>query len=205
MLIDSIKSFKIKQRLREFEELGKKGSVLFDFKPFLNLRIKANLKTELAFCISTANSSALSGLKFQKLLERGFNDIEEKLKISGVRFYKRKSEYIKKALENFNVVEKALRFDSVSARKRLLEIKGLGFKEASHFLRNIGRKDVAIIDRHILRWLLENLYIDEVPNLTPKMYLKIEKILRDIAEEKKLTIAELDLIIWSERTGMILK
>jgi len=53
--------------------------------------------------------------------------------------------------------------------------------------------------------LLENLYIDEVPNLTPKMYLKIEKILRDIAEEKKLTIAELDLIIWSERTGMILK
>ncbi len=205
MLIDSIKSFKIKQRLREFEELGKKGSVLFDFKPFLNLRIKANLKTELAFCISTANSSALSGLKFQKLLERGFNDIEEKLKISGVRFYKRKSEYIKKALENFDVVEKALRFDSVSARKRLLEIKGLGFKEASHFLRNIGRKDVAIIDRHILRWLLENLYIDEVPNLTPKMYLKIEKILRDIAEEKKLTIAELDLIIWSERTGMILK
>lgn len=205
MLIDSIKSFKIKQRLREFEELGKKGSVLFDFKPFLNLRIKANLKTELAFCISTANSSALSGLKFQKLLERGFNDIEEKLKISGVRFYKRKSEYIKKALENFDVVEKALRFDSVSARKRLLEIKGLGFKEASHFLRNIGRKDVAIIDRHILRWLLENLYIDDVPNLTPKMYLKIEKILRDIAEEKKLTIAELDLIIWSERTGMILK
>jgi len=205
VLIDSIKSFKIKQRLREFEELGKKGSVLFDFKPFLNLRIKANLKTELAFCISTANSSALSGLKFQKLLERGFNDIEEKLKISGVRFYKRKSEYIKKALENFDVVEKALRFDSVSARKRLLEIKGLGFKEASHFLRNIGRKDVAIIDRHILRWLLENLYIDEVPNLTPKMYLKIEKILRDIAEEKKLTIAELDLIIWSERTGMILK
>ena len=205
MLIDSIKSFKIKQRLREFEELGKKGSVLFDFKPFLNLRIKANLKTELAFCISTANSSALSGLKFQKLLERGFNDIEEKLKISGVRFYKRKSEYIKKALENFDVVEKALRFDIVSARKRLLEIKGLGLKEASHFLRNIGRKDVAIIDRHILRWLLENLYIDEVPNLTPKMYLKIEKILRDIAEEKKLTIAELDLIIWSERTGMILK
>ncbi len=205
MSIDNTRRLKVKQRLREFEELGKKGYVVFDFKPFLDLKIRASIKSELAFCISTANSSALAGLRFQKLLESGFKDLEVKLKTSGVRFYRKKAEYIRSAIKDFDRVEKALKLDSISARKELLKIEGLGLKESSHFLRNVGRSDIAIIDRHILKWLFENSYIDEIISLTPKSYLEIEKILRDIAEEMNLTLAELDLIIWSERTGKVLK
>ena len=85
-------------------------------------------------------------------------------------------------------------------------MKGLGYKEASHFLRNIGRDDVAIIDRHVLRYLHKNNYIDKIPgNLSRKTYLEIEKILEDIADENDLNLAELDLYIWYYETGKILK
>ena len=193
----------ILRRLKEFRQLGEKGEVVFDFRPFLDLSLKANIKTELAFCISTANSSAAAGLKFQKLLESEVG-IEEALKIAGVRFHNRKSEYIREAFENFELVEKALKLESEKARKILLKIKGLGMKEASHFLRNVGREDVAIVDRHILRWLGKQGF--EIPdNITPKRYLEVEKLLRDISEEKKETLAKMDLRIWAEMTGKVLK
>ena len=202
----------INRRLREFERLGTRGTAYFDFKPFLNLELKATIKTELAFCISTANSSATSGLKFQKSLENinldnlTTEELEDLLRKSGVRFYKRKALYIKKAIENFDLVKEALKLDSNSARNLLLKVKGLGYKEASHFLRNTGRKDVAIIDRHVLKWLYENGYISTIPkNLSKKKYLEIEDTLRNIASEKKISLAELDLIIWHEKTKAVLK
>jgi len=201
----------VKKRLEEFEKLGKNGVVTFDFNPFVNLRVRATIQTELAFCISTANSSALSGLKFQKSLENLKNlnkkDIENLLRSAGVRFWSRKAEYIFEALQNFKPIERALRLNSSEAREYLVRnVKGLGYKEASHFLRNIGRKDVAIIDRHILRWLKENGYINEIPNsLSARSYKKIEKILKKIGEERGLSLAELDLILWFRKTGKILK
>ena len=39
-------------------------------------------------------------------------------------------------------------------------IKGLGYKEASHFLRNIGFKGYGILDKHIVRSLFELGVID---------------------------------------------
>ncbi len=193
----------ILRRIEEFRQLGEKGEVVFDFRPFLDLSLKASVKTELAFCISTANSSAMAGLKFQKLLGDGV-DIDEALKIAGVRFHNRKFEYVREAFENFEIVKKALEFDSGKARKILLKIKGVGMKEASHFLRNIGRVDVAIVDRHILRWLGKQGF--EIPgNMTPKRYLEVEKLLRDISEERGETLAEMDLRIWAEMTGKVLK
>ena len=195
----------ILKRLCEFETLGREGEVVFGFNPFLDLNVKATIKTELAFCISTANSSAVSGLKFQKLLENPFVDIQKALKKAGVRFYSRKGLYIEEAFENFDKVIRALELKSKAARKELLRIRGLGMKEASHFLRNIGRQDVAIIDRHVLRWLAEREYIEEIPAMTEKRYLEIEKILSDLAEECGSSIAELDLRIWAEMTGKVLK
>ncbi|MCK4265146.1 hypothetical protein KAW80_02185 [Candidatus Babeliales bacterium] len=57
-------------------------------------------------------------------------------------------------------------------------IKGIGYKEASHFLRNVGYNDVAIIDRHVLRFLKREKLIQEIPKTTtPKKYLAFEKIL----------------------------
>ena len=60
-------------------------------------------------------------------------------------------------------------------------IKGLGFKEASHFLRNIGFDDYAIIDSHILDLLERYKFIKPPKTLTRKKYMEIEKILQTIA------------------------
>ena len=208
MSVDSLRCSKvISRRIKEFERLGKYGETTFDFRPFLDLKIKATIETELAFCISTANSSALSGLKFQKSLEGlSLNDlsveeIERLMRESGVRFASRKAEYIKIAIDKFDVVERALKLDDFSARRELLKLKGLGMKESSHFLRNVGRKNLAIVDRHVLRWLEGEGYKFKLP----KDYTKAEEVLRRIAKEKRLTLAELDLIIWFEMTGKVLK
>lgn len=197
----------IKRRLEEFERLGKYNKTTFDFRPFLDLEIKATIETELAFCISTANSSALSGLKFQKSLEDlSLNDlsvgeIERLLKEAKVRFATRKAEYIKIAISKFGIVERALKLDDFGARRELLKLKGLGMKESSHFLRNIGIKNLAIVDRHILRWLKRKGYRFKLP----RDYVKAEDTLRKIAKEKSLTLSELDLMIWFDMTGRILK
>ena len=208
MSVDSLRCSKvISRRIKEFERLGKYGETTFDLRPFLDLKIKATIETELAFCISTANSSALSGLKFQKSLEGlSLNDlsveeIERLMRESGVRFASRKAEYIKIAIDKFDVVERALKLDDFSARRELLKLKGLGMKESSHFLRNVGRKNLAIVDRHVLRWLEGEGYKFKLP----KDYTKAEEVLRRIAKEKRLTLSELDLIIWFEMTGKVLK
>ena len=202
----------IRRRMEEFERLGKTGYTVFDFRPFLDLQIRATVKSELLFCISTANSSAKAGLMFQKLLEPYLRaeslsreKIEELMRLAGVRFSGKKAGYAETALKNFKVVEKALKMDSFNAREVLVrKIKGLGYKEASHFLRNLGRKDVSILDRHIIRWLKRNGY--ETPeNLNRKSYLSVEEVLKEIAGERGVTLAELDLLLWSEITGMVLK
>lgn len=203
----------IKNRLKEFERLGNSKQTLFDFYPFLNLKIRATIKSELAFCISTANSSAISGLYFQKQLEKfDFNRIEvEKietlLKQAGVRFYSKKAIYISKALLNFEIVERALNIEDKKARDILVSsIKGLGYKEASHFLRNVGRKNIAIIDRHVLRWMKEKGLIDNIPkNLNKKNYLQLERILSKLSDEIGMNLAKLDLYMWYEKTKKVLK
>ncbi len=203
----------IKNRLKEFERLGNSKQTLFDFYPFLNLKIRATIKSELAFCISTANSSAISGLYFQKQLEKfDFNRIEvEKietlLKQAGVRFYSKKAIYISKALLNFEIVERALKIEDKKARDILVSsIKGLGYKEASHFLRNVGRKNIAIIDRHVLRWMKEKGLIDNIPkNLNKKNYLQLERILSKLSDEIGMNLAKLDLYMWYEKTKKVLK
>ncbi len=193
----------IRQRIKEFEMLGKNGQVTFNFRPFLDLEIDATIETELAFCISTANSSAKSGLKFQKMLEdkdvfaMGVLDFEDLLKSAGVRFYKRKALYIKDAIEKLRNMKIP---DDERARDFLVkEIRGLGYKEASHFLRNIGR-DFAILDRHILEWLGVS-----QRSLSRKKYVEIEENFKEIAKRTGKSVSELDLLLWSMKTGLVLK
>jgi len=85
-------------------------------------------------------------------------------------------------------------------------IKGLGFKEASHFLRNIGFKNLAIIDFHIVDLLIKHKLIDKKPkSLSKSKYLEIEEKLKKIANELNLSLGELDLYLWYMETGKILK
>ncbi len=200
----------IECRIREFEKLGELGYTIFNFRPFVNLSLHATIKSELAFCISTANSSAKSGLLFQKKLEStkieklSMDELSKLLKSSGVRFYNQKAKYIADAIKNFEFIQEVLTYDSYKARKELTKnIKGLGLKEASHFLRNTGRKDVAIIDRHILKWLSEKGYT--INKLTPRKYAEAENIFREFAKKYNMDLAKFDLYVWAKKTGKVLK
>ena len=85
-------------------------------------------------------------------------------------------------------------------------IKGLGYKEASHYLRNIGFKGYAILDKHILRCLAELGFIeDPKPPGNRARYLAYEEKLKDLARLTGIDFDELDLVLWSHKTGEILK
>jgi len=124
------------------------------------------------------------------------------------RFHNNKSKYIVEARKYKSDIKKIITSKEViDAREWLVEnIKGIGFKEASHFLRNVGYKDVAILDRHILNLMVEYKIIKEKPkSLSKKVYLKIEKEFNSIASQFKMSPAELDFYMWYMKTNMVLK
>ncbi len=85
-------------------------------------------------------------------------------------------------------------------------VKGLGYKEASHFLRNIGFRNLAILDRHILKNLQKLKVIHKIPsNLNKKNYLLIEKKFYNFSKKIKIHMDELDLLFWSIETGKVFK
>jgi N-glycosylase/DNA lyase len=85
-------------------------------------------------------------------------------------------------------------------------IKGLGYKEASHFLRNIGFKGYAILDKHVLNCLAELKIIDDPkPPNTRSKYLTVEEKLSKFSKAVQIDFEEMDLVLWSMKTGTILK
>ena len=101
-------------------------------------------------------------------------------------------------------------FDCAQARRDWLVrekgIKGLGYKEASHYLRNIGYSGYAILDKHVLNCLAELKIIDDPkPPNTRSRYLTVEDKLRQLTEVLEIDFDELDLVLWSMKTGVILK
>lgn len=169
--------------------------------------------TELFFCLLTANFSAEGGIKIQNALRKDFHslsleELRDKLVSLGHRFPNKRAEYIINARSRRQKIIEILivdDFDKDKREKLVHEVKGLGYKEASHFLRNIGFKNVAIIDFHILDILEKNNFIVKPRTLTPKRYLEIEEILRAIGISTGLNLSELDLYLWFMETGKILK
>jgi N-glycosylase/DNA lyase len=85
-------------------------------------------------------------------------------------------------------------------------VKGLGYKESSHFLRNIGFKGYGILDKHIVRCLNEMGVIDSPqPPTSRGRYLETENRMRKFADGIGINFDELDLLLWSMKTGEILK
>lgn len=166
--------------------------------------------SELCFCILTANSKALSAIAIQKeigvqgFLNNSEDEIKDVLRKHGHRFHNNKSRYIVLAREFKNIKDIVKKFDSTKLARNFIaeNIKGLGYKEASHFLRNVGYSDVAIIDRHILKYMFSEGFISEIPKtISKKKYLEFEAIL----ESFNIPQDELDLIIWQKVTGKVLK
>ncbi|MFW9942845.1 MAG: N-glycosylase/DNA lyase [Candidatus Thorarchaeota archaeon] len=168
---------------------------------------------ELCFCIMTANCSADKCIEVQELIGDGFLHLSEEklahaLKLYGYRFPNIRAKYIAQARQFSDELKSNIKThkDPHKLREWIVNnIKGLGYKEASHFLRNIGFTDYAIIDFHILD-LLERFGLIKKPrSLTKSKYLEIEESLRKIAETLNLNLAELDLYMWYMETGKILK
>jgi N-glycosylase/DNA lyase len=86
-------------------------------------------------------------------------------------------------------------------------VLGLGYKEASHFLRNIGLgEDLAILDRHILKNLMLLGVIREVPtSLSRKTYLEIERKMTAFSKEAGIPMSKLDLLLWYKEAGEVFK
>jgi N-glycosylase/DNA lyase len=192
---------------------------LNEFKQILN-RSEDDVFAELCFCLLTPQSSAktcwaaVSRLKERSLLLKGAaNEIQPQL--NDVRFGDSKAKYIVEARDLFTKDGKIYLKSHLSSFPNIFElrewmvqnVKGLGYKEASHFLRNVGLgEEFAILDRHILRNLKRLEVISEVPvSITKKRYLEIEEKLRGFSREIGIPLADLDLLFWSRETGWIFK
>ena len=192
---------------------------LSEFKQVLQ-RSEEDVFAELCFCLLTPQSSAktcwdaVTRLREKSLLLKGSQqDIEPVL--HSVRFNDTKARYIVEARALFSkdgalLIKPQITsfYNSYGLREWLVEnVKGLGYKEASHFLRNIGLgEEFAILDRHILRNLAQLKVIPEVPaTLTKKRYLEIEERVRRFSKEIGIPMADLDLLLWSKETGWIFK
>lgn len=184
-------------------------------KEFIENRNKSinDIFKELCFCLLTANFSAEKSLRIEKEIEEEFltlseNELSEKLRKLGHRYPKSRAKYIIEARKMIFQIEKLLHS---SLNERILRdwlvknIAGLGYKEASHFLRNMGFMNLAIIDRHIISILSRYKIISKPRTLTKSRYLKIEKILDEIARKTSLSLGVLDLYLWYMKTGKILK
>ncbi len=194
----------IDARLKEFEGIFHKGDETI-FK-------------ELCFCLFTAGASARMGLTsvaaIEDILMTGsIEDLAGRLK--GIhRYWSRRAEYVVLAREfitselSFKLKEKIESFDDKNELRDFFvkNIKGLGYKEASHFLRNIGFKGYAILDRHVLRNLIRYGVTDETtsPNSKNK-YLEVETNMKSFADNIGIDFDALDLLLWSNETGEILK
>jgi len=205
LLVNNLKNSPIKNivdsRMQEFSEFGKKSS--------------QDIFKELCFCLLTANFSASGGIKIQNTIGDGFlfltqEELAQKLAELGHRFPNARAEFIFQARKYKDNIKQILQEISPDSEKRKFlaeNIKGLGFKESSHFLRNIGHKNVAIIDFHIIDLLVKSMVIEKPKSksLTPKKYAEIENILKKLAEKTNTNLGELDLYLWYEETGKILK
>ncbi len=186
----------VKKRMAEFKANRKDPDTMF---------------SELCFCICTANNSAERGMRAQEEIDFcGLPDarLRKTMKEIVCRFYNHKTDYVLAARKSqANIIKKIKSTrDSRELREWVVKnVKGLGYKEASHFLRNIGFEDIAIIDFHIVDLLVRNQLINRPKTLTRKSYLKIEETLSKLADATKTSLAELDLYLWYLETGKVLK
>ena len=202
-------------------EYGKKKNVIKNrLKEFKKISKNRDIFGELCFCILTPQSRAVHcDRAIRRLKETGllFEGTEGNIKpeLKGLaRFHNKKASYLVAArnlFKNKNTLNVKSRLDPddvFKTREWLVDnVKGLGYKEASHFLRNIGLgRDLAILDVHILKNLQKLGVIGKIPSsVTRKSYIEIENKMRSFAEKSRIPLEELDLLFWSGETGFVFK
>ncbi len=197
----------IRRRIGEFEAIWANGT-------------DEKLWEEMVYCFFTGGCSARMGLNsieaVRPILLTGTHDELMNALVGKHRYPRARAGYIVASRDflqehcGMRLRKKLDSFDDALERRDWLvkekRIKGLGYKEASHFLRNIGLKGYAILDKHILRSLAElKIISDPKPPNTRLKYLTIEKEVKKLAVCLKIDFDELDLVLWSLKTGEILK
>ena len=196
----------IKKRLRDFDAVYEWGD--------------NEIFGELCFCLFTPQAkavlcdAAVKELKDKSFLFKGSReDVRDVLK-GKVRFQNNKAGYcvyardLFKSKDGVKIKKRLNPEDTLNTREWLVKnVKGLGYKEASHFLRNIGLgADLAILDVHIMRNLKRYRVIKKLPKtLTRKNYLEVENKMRAFSKKLGIPLEELDLLFWSRETGYIFK
>lgn len=197
----------ISQRLLQFGDIWKFGSDQL-------------LWEEMVYCFFTGGCSAKMGLNSieavrDHLMEGTHDDVMNAL-VGKHRYPRARARYViasRTFLEEhcgMRLRDKLSGFNCHLERRDWLVkekgIKGLGYKEASHYLRNIGFKGYAILDKHVLRCLEELKIIEEPkPPNTRLRYLGVETQLKNFADQIGIDFDEMDLVLWSMKTGEILK
>ena len=201
------KRAEICRRLDEFKEMWQAGT-------------EEQIFCELVFCILTPMargamcSKAVENMTRTGVLFKG--DCAQIAKeLTGARFINKKAAYIIEARDKFlhgNPISLRSTLakinDGYQAREWLVrDVKGIGYKEAGHFLRNIGfNQDLAILDRHILKNLKRLAVIDSYPeSLSRRHYLTIEVKMKEFSETIHIPMSHLDFVLWYKETGQILK
>jgi N-glycosylase/DNA lyase len=189
------KSQQIKSRLTSFKSLNEKQKF-----------------QEFQFCLLTPQSSA----------QRCWQAVEEISKIKNpslpqitkilsakTRFHNTKAKRILDSKSNYKKIRTKLSSDNILELRNHLakNVDGYGLKEASHFLRNIGKSNsqIAILDRHILKNLHGLGLISEPKINSPKHYLEVEQIFLAFADRMRISADELDLHWWSQENGEVFK
>ena len=197
----------IRERLDQFAAVWKRGD-------------DRELWEEMVFCFFTGGCSAAMGLRSVEAVRPVLMD-GDRTQIANAlagshRYPNARAGYVVHSREflkeryNLELRKKLHDFDcSLERRDWLVRekgIKGLGYKEASHYLRNIGFRGYAILDKHVLNCLSELKIIDDPkPPNTRAKYLTVEDQLRKLTRRLNIDFDELDLVLWSMKTGVILK
>jgi N-glycosylase/DNA lyase len=206
----------LETRLSEFRQIWERGD-------------EDEILAELLFCLLTpaararAASQALNKLREEGLVlsgDGGCSEPEERVvliarELNAVRFKNNKARNIVLAERRFtqrgttSIRTELLRFHTPQEMREWLvhSIRGIGYKEASHFLRNVGFfEDIAILDRHILRNLMRFGLVKRIPEgLSRKQYLDIEERMRALAKRLRIPLHHLDLVLWYRETGEIFR
>ena len=197
----------IDTRLEEFARIGREAC-------------DEQLFAELAFCLFTPQSKAKScWAAVCRLIDEDVLLCGKPGRIStrmgGVRFHHNKSRYIAEAQRLFIKNGKLRLRETLESHGSASEIrewlvgnvKGMGYKEASHFLRNIGKgAELAILDRHIMRNMVALDAMNGMPKtITPKAYLSLEKDFLALARRLRIPPDHLDMLLWYKETGCVFK
>ncbi len=202
------------------ERRGEIGARLAEFQAIWKSGTDRDLWEEMVFCFFTGGCSAKMGLRaievVRPLLIKGTQPQLAAALVGVHRYPNARSRYVAQSRQflrehcNFRIREKLESFQCDLERRDWLArekgVKGLGYKEASHFLRNVGFRGYAILDKHVLNCLAELKIIDDPkPPNTRTRYLSTEYKLKQFSVQAGVDFDEMDLVLWSMKTGEILK